>query len=361
MTQRKVRIGVVGTGWWATCTHLPALTARPEVDLVALCDRDPERLRLSAEAFHVGTTYTDFRRMLARERLDGVVVATAQPAHYEVAQSALVAGCHLLCEKPMVLSVSHAQELIELASRQGRAIVMSYPWNYTAHTQRARQAVLAGEVGEIQLVSSLYTSTAYQTYRGNLDAYAGILQAPLFGPLVDTNTQLSRGGGQGYVQVTHAAALIFRITGLRPQQVTAGMNWLDTEVDVVDAINVQLSNGALGVLASTGNLRPGDAGQHNLSVYGSRGYLLLDLVAGTLTVRRQDNTVESPPPLPPEERYPRFAPANNFVDVILGNAENLAPGDEVGRTTVLFVDAAYRSAARGGAPVTVTAYPPRRD
>ena len=141
MTQRKVRIGVVGTGWWATCTHLPALTARPEVDLVALCDRDPERLRLSAEAFHVGKTYTDFRRMLARERLDGVVVATAQPAHYEVAQTALVAGCHLLCEKPMVLSVSHAQELIELANRQGRAIVMSYPWNYTAHTQRARQAV----------------------------------------------------------------------------------------------------------------------------------------------------------------------------------------------------------------------------
>ena len=352
---QKIRIGVVGTGWWATCTHLPALSARPEVELVALCDRDPERLRLSAEAFHVGRTYTDFRKMLAGEELDGVVVAAAQPAHYEVAQTALAAGCHLLCEKPMVLAVSHAHELIELARRRQRAIVMSYPWNYTTHTQRARQAVLEGELGEVLLVSSLYSSTAYQTYRGNLDAYAGSLEAPLFGPRVDANTQLSRGGGQGYVQVTHAAALIFWITGLRPQQVTAQMNRLDTEVDVVDAINVQLSHGALGVLASTGNLHPGEAGQHNLSVYGSRGYLLLDLIAGTLMVHRHGSAVVSPPPLPPDERYPRFAPANNFIDVVLGKAENLAPGDEVGRTTVLFLDAAYRSAAKRGAPVSVAA------
>ena len=353
---QRIRIGVVGTGWWATHTHLPALSARPEVDLVALCDRHPERLRLSAAAFDVGRTYTDFRKMLSGEALDGVVIAAAQPAHYEIARSALAAGCHLLCEKPMVLAVSHAHELVELAIRQERAIVMSYPWNYTAHTQRARQSVLAGELGKIQLVSSLYTSTAYQTYRGNLDAYAGSLEAPLFGPLVNANTQLSRGGGQGYVQVTHAAALIFWITGMRPQQVTAHMNRLDTEVDVIDAINVQLSHDALGVLASTGNLHPGDAGQHNLSVYGSRGYLLLDLIAGTLTVHRHGSAVESLPSLPPDERYPRFAPANNFIDVILGSAENLAPGDEVGRTTVLFLDAAYRSAARGGAPVSAAAY-----
>ena len=84
--------------------------------------------------------------------------------------------------------------------------------------------------------------------------------------------------------------------------------------------------------------------------------LVLDLIAGTLTVHRHGGAVESLPPLPPDERYPRFAPANNFVDVILGSAENLAPGDEVGRTTVLFLDAGYRSAARGGARVSVPAY-----
>ena len=63
--------------------------------------------------------------------------------------------------------------------------------------------------------------------------------------------------------------------------------------------------------------------------------------------------VESPPPVPENDRYPRFAPANNFIDVMLGKAENLAPGQTVGRTTVNFLDAAYRSAADGGKPVTV--------
>ena len=352
MTGRKLRISVTGTGWWATYTHLPALVARTDAEVVALCDRDPKRLGRSAEAFDIATTYTDFRAMLHEQTLDGVVVATAQPAHFEIAKAALEAGCHVLCEKPMVLTTDHAKELAELAACRKRAIVMSYPWNHNPHVLRAQKAVGTGELGQVQLVSSLFGSSAYESYRGNLDAYEGALETPVVESLVETNTALDRGGGQGYIQVTHSAALAFWVTGLQPYLVTAHMNHLDTAVDVIDAINVRLDNGAIGVLASTGNLRPGDSGQHTLSVYCSEGYLLLDMNAGTLMIRKHDGTVESPPPVPAEDRYPRFAPANNFIDVILGKAKNLAPGETVGRTTVNFLDAAYRSAADGGKPVT---------
>jgi hypothetical protein len=78
----------------------------------------------------------------------------------------------------------------------------------------------------------------------------------------------------------------------------------------------------------------------------------LDAIAGTLLIQRKDQPAECPEPLPKDKRYPRFAPADNFVDVILNDAENLAPG-EIGRQAVAFLEAAYRSAAKEGMPTNV--------
>jgi len=349
---RKAKIGVVGTGWWATYTHIPALLARSDIELVALVDRSAAKVCRVAEVYKIPKTYTDFRKMLQAESLDGVVVATSQPAHFEVAKAALESRCHILLEKPMVLKPSEASELIELANRNEREIVMSYPFNYTVHASRGREVILSGELGEVQLVSSLFASTAYETYRGNLDAYAGVMEAPVFRQETDLNSSLNRGGGQAYCQVTHSAALAFWVTDLSAQQVSACMNYFDVEVDVADSINLRLNNGAVGVFASSGNLRPGDPGQHTLSVYCSRGYLIFDMVAGTLVIRNHNGTVECPPPLKEEERYPRFAPANHFVGLIFGTTDKFSPG-ALGQTTVNFLDAVHRSAANGGVLVRV--------
>jgi len=344
---RKVKIGVVGTGWWATYAHIPALLARPEVELAALCRRSLEKVRRAAEVYKVPSYYTDWRKMFESEALDGVVVATSHVAHYQVAKAALENKWHVLMEKPMVLKTSEANELVELAHRNELQIVMSLPWNYTSHVRRAREVILSGELGEVQLVSSLFASCAYETYRSNLDAYLGVMQAPLFRPGADENSDPEGGGGQGYCQVSHSATVAFWVTGLSAQEVSAHMHYFDVKVDVADSVNFRLDNGGVGVLASTGNLRPGDPGQHTLSVYCTRGYLILDMVAGTLMIRKHEGSVECPPPLKEEERYPRFAPADHFVGLILGIGENLSPG-ELGQKTVNFLDAVYKSAANGG-------------
>ena len=123
---RKVRIGLVGTGWWTTYAHLPALVQRPDVALVALSNRGAEKLRLAARAFRVDKTYTNYREMLERETLlDGIVIAASHQVHYEIAKAALEHGCHVLIEKPMVLEPGQARELLELAQHKGKAIVMS--------------------------------------------------------------------------------------------------------------------------------------------------------------------------------------------------------------------------------------------
>jgi len=106
------------------------------------------------------------------------------------------------------------------------------------------------------------------------------------------------------------------------------------------------------VLGSTGNLGVGDSGQHDLRIYCATGYLLLDMIGGTLVVRRHGGDGETLGPVAPDQRYPYETPAVNLVDVILWRAENQSPG-EVGLRSVELLEAAYHSAAHGGHPVAI--------
>ncbi len=92
------RIAVIGTGWWSTTAHIPALQANPNADLVALADIRADAVEKAARHFGVERTYTDVHEMLARERLDGVVIAVWHAAHYEAARPCLEQGLHTVLE-----------------------------------------------------------------------------------------------------------------------------------------------------------------------------------------------------------------------------------------------------------------------
>lgn len=350
---RKARVAVVGTGWWSTYTHIPGLIDNPDAELVALCDRNPQALTAAAERYGISETYDDVGELLAGEQLDGAVVAVHHAAHYEVARQCLEAGLHIMLEKPMVLTAQHGRALLDLAAAKQREIIIGYPWHFTDVTRTARDVLASGELGQIQHISCLFASMVVEYYRDNPEAYRPVFQYPVTGPGgVYADAQRS-GGGQAHLQITHSAGSLFFITGLRAQSVTGFMNNFDVPVDLVDAIAVQFEGGAVGVFGSTGNLGVGDGGQLDIRVYCADGYLLLEQVQGTLTVRRHDGTEQRYGPLQDDEVYPRFATANHLVDVILGQASNGSPA-EVGLRVVEILDAAYRSAGAGGQPVAVS-------
>jgi len=356
MSTRKARVAVVGTGWWSTTAHVPALRENPEADLVALCDRSPEALARASAAYGPVKTYTDCQAMLAAEDLDGAIVATNHNSHYALAKLCLEAGLHVLVEKPMVLHAAEAHELTALAQAKGRELIVGYPYHFTENTQRARDILGNGELGAIQFVSCLMSSMVIEFYRGNEKAYQPVFNYKVTGPgraYADPNLS---GGGQGHLQVTHLAGSLFFITGLRPERVSAFMEKADTAVDVVDAISVRFAaaNGqtAVGVLGSTGNIGVGDGGRTEVSVFCETGYLHLDQGQGTLLVRRHDGREEHYGPLPAPARYPQFATSGNLVDVILGKAKNGSPG-AVGVRVVELLEAAYRSAEAEGTTIGV--------
>ena len=123
----RARIGVIGTGWWATYAHLPSLTSYERAEVVAIADPSPERLAAAGEHFGIAAQYADYRAMLDRGDLDGVIVATPHSTHHAVAREVLTRGIPLMLEKPMVLRARDARELIDLADRHGVPLVIGYP------------------------------------------------------------------------------------------------------------------------------------------------------------------------------------------------------------------------------------------
>ena len=345
----RVPIAVIGAGWWATQHHIPGLLSYPRAELVGVADTNPDQLRAVTQAYGITEVFTDYGEMFDKRRPAGVVVAVPHAAHYQVAKDALDAGVSVMLEKPMTLNAAEAWYLANLARVKGLHLTVGYPWNYTRHAAEAKRLIASGELGSLQLVSGVFASMVIEYLRGNPEAYRSHFNFPVTGPGRDTYSDPKvAGGGQGHLQVSHLAGLMFWITGLRPATVFALMNNLDVRVDVIDAIAVEFEGSTLGTLCSTGNMTAKLGEQHELRVYGSDGWLRLDPIGGTLVIRHGDGSEKAYEQLAEADRYPAEATARNLVDLILGGTETCGPA-ELGAITVDLLEAAYRSAASGSA------------
>lgn len=349
MTTSSPRIAVIGTGWWATEHHIPALLAHPNAELVALCDANGEKARQTADAYDVPSAYANVDDLLADERLDGAIVVTNHATHFAVAKACLQAGLHILIEKPMTLFAREAKELVEMAAAQGVQIAMGYNHTYAPYTIRAQQIVASGALGELQYVHGIFNQHVLPLYQGKSTGIGKGRERVVHSPADVYSDPRRSGGGHGHLQITHLASLLFFISGRRVRRVQARMRKHGLAVDLVDAILVEFDNGSLGSIGGTGNMAGGR--KIDLQLYGEKGWIDIDEVAGTARIRAGE--VEMDEALTDENRhYYRHATTNNFVDLIRGEAENHVSG-EIGWRAVELLDAAYRSAQNDGAAVDV--------
>jgi predicted dehydrogenase len=345
----SARIGVIGCGWWATRAHLPALLANPDAVIAGIADPDVENRTRAAERFGIGPdrVFADAGEMLDKAGLDGAIVAVPHSAHAPLAAAVLDRGLHLLLEKPMTIEPPDARALAKLADDRKVELIIGYPWHYNAQVLAVRDAIAQGRVGEIEYVSCQFASIVRELYRGNPEPYRDILGYSVNPPGLRTYADPEiAGGGQGQTQVTHSAALLFLLTGLRPTSVAALTEPFELAVDLADAIVVRFANGAIGSLGSTGSVLPGQEEMLEYRIFGERGHVVFDVNEGSAVIYGVGGEVDRLPGLPAEERYPDWAPADNLVDVVLGRAPNGSPAS-LGVLTVEFVDAMYRAAREG--------------
>lgn len=157
----RLRAGVVGTGWWSGLEHLPGLAARPDVELAALCGRDPGRLAALADRFGVAERYTDWREMIAAGRLDLVVIVTPNALHHPVAMAALEAGAHVICEKPLALDAGQARQMAERAAARGLQTLTFFTHRAVAAAAHVRRLIREGRLGRPLHVNAAYLSASH--------------------------------------------------------------------------------------------------------------------------------------------------------------------------------------------------------
>jgi predicted dehydrogenase len=212
-----------------------------------------------------------------------------------------------------------------------------------------RQTLADGRVGRLEFVSCLFGSTVRDLYRGHGTAYDDYFGYQ--GPQDETYSDPKlAGGGQGQTQVTHSAALLFWMTGLRPTGVAAFCESFELSVDLCNAVAIRFDGGAIGTVGSTGSIPVGHPETLEYRLFGTEGFATLDVMQGRAAIHGSGGAREELSQLDLIDRYPHGAPSANLVDVVLGRGENESPA-EIGLLTVEFLDAMYRSAATGGAVV----------
>ena len=116
---RKVRVAMIGAGSMANRVHYPSLASFDDVEMVAICDLDPDRLSRTAERFGIEKRYTDYRKMIEEVAPDAVYAIGQPHMMYDVWLWCLNEGLNLYIEKPMGITIHQARALAYLAEKKG--------------------------------------------------------------------------------------------------------------------------------------------------------------------------------------------------------------------------------------------------
>ncbi|MFN8485262.1 MAG: Gfo/Idh/MocA family oxidoreductase [Anaerolineae bacterium] len=148
-SQSPVRVAVIGAGFVATKGHLPALKHNPDTQVVAVVDVNAARAAEVARAFDIPATYTDYVAMLREVAPDLVIVGTPNLYHAPVSVDALNAGAHVLCEKPMALTVADAQAMADAAQRNNRLLTIGVHNRFRPEAELLKRIIETGQLGRV--------------------------------------------------------------------------------------------------------------------------------------------------------------------------------------------------------------------
>lgn len=153
----RLRVGVIGTGWYGKCNLFRLLQVAPSAEVVSLCDVDSAMLANAAARVaqrqasrKPPRTFADYRKMLAERDLDLVIVATPDHWHALPTIAAIEAGADVYVEKPISVDVVEGQAMVAAARRHGRVVQVNTQRRSTPHLIEARDEVLrAGKLGRV--------------------------------------------------------------------------------------------------------------------------------------------------------------------------------------------------------------------
>ena len=147
-----LRVGILGYGYWG-----PKLARNfhemPGSQLEIVCDVRVDRLAEVADLYPEAALTTNYEALLESD-VDAVIVATPVALHYRLAKSALLAGKHVMVEKPITRRSDHARELITLAEERGLTLMVGHTFVYNPAVEAVREIIQSGELGTLYYLNS---------------------------------------------------------------------------------------------------------------------------------------------------------------------------------------------------------------
>jgi predicted dehydrogenase len=165
---RKIRYAVVGMGYISQIAALPAFAhAKKNSELTALVSDDAQKLKKLGAKYKVKRLYDydDFDDLLASGEVDAVYIGLPNHLHYQYTLRAARAGVHVLCEKPMAVTVEECEEMIRACQENNVKLMIAYRLHFEEANLKAIEIVNSGRIGEPRMFNSIFTN---QVEEGNI-------------------------------------------------------------------------------------------------------------------------------------------------------------------------------------------------
>ncbi len=333
---RKLNIGVIGCGYWGP-NLIRNFNSLPDCNLKAVCDRDESRRRHMLSLYPGVKAVEDSETLFADKEIDAIVVAAPVRYHYPLAKAALLAGKHVLIEKPMASSSAECEELIELADREGLTLMVGHTFIYSEPVSKITQIINSGDIGDISYINS---------QRLNL----GLFQK-------DINV--------AWDLAPHDLSIILHILGESPTHVNCQGNAHITP-GIEDVTNMSLSFGKRFATIQSSWLEPRKVRQ--MTIVGTKRMIVYDDLQPLEKIRVYDVRVDRPPHYDSfaefqysyhygdsyipriEHSEPLKVQCQHFLDCIMKGTTPMTCGRR-GLELVRILEASSDSLRSGGSPV----------
>ena len=318
-----VRFGIVGMGGMGN-GHARNMVSVTNAKLTAVCDIAPGALRAAADEYDV-PGFATHTGLLDSGLVDAIIIATPHYFHPPIAVDAMRKGIHVLSEKPMAVTVTGADAMIETAKETGVVFAVMFQQRAASIYQAAKALVKEGRLGPLYrtlLIDAHFRSQAYYDSASWRATWKG------------------EGGGVLLNQAPHGLDLFTWLGGM-PSRVTAHISTRQHRIEVEDeaAAMLEYPNGAIGYLLESVNEMPSGkrielCGDYGKLVIDQHGLRCWEISPGVRAFSNANDQMWGSPKAveveaPVEDRKTGHADiTRNFTQAILGGEELISPGPE---------------------------------
>lgn len=209
-----MNVALIGAGYWGP-NLVRVFFGLPDCNIQTICDKRKERLDSIGASFPNINTTQDYKVLLGNPELEAIAIATEAQYHYEIAKECLLAGKHVLVEKPLALNSHECKDLIGIAKAKNRILMVGHLLEYHPGVRKLKKLIDSGEIGKVYYIYSQRVNL------GEIRRYENALWS--FGP--------------------HDVSVILYLLGEEPESVSAlGESYLQENIQDVVFVNLHFKD-----------------------------------------------------------------------------------------------------------------------